>query len=202
MKAEPPRSMQKESITGRIELPSPLMGEGGRNHSSPMGEVQVEDTSTRLQLYSSRSTEDDPEGGIELILINSGLNNSGYWLCPDCGRMELKRHLPFYKGPDNDGHHRPYAAQWRRNDQPSDEEKQEARAICKTVPLGKFEGELEADGKIMLGMTFRTDLALFRFIKPMEFLEGKHLAKLRAFDGGIRAIKKPWWKKFNAHEGL
>ena len=192
MKAEPPRSMQKESITGRIELPSPLMGDGAEEITAhPMGEVQgLEDIATRLQLYSSRSTEDDPEGGIELILINSGLNNSGYWLCPDCGRMELKRHLPFYKGPDNDGHHRPYAAQWRRNDEPSDEEKQEARAICKTHPLGKFEGELEADGKIMLGMTFRTDLALFRFTKPMEFLEGKHLAKLRAFDGGIRAIKE------------
>lgn len=204
MKAEPPRSMQKESITGRIELPSPLMGDGAEEITAhPMDDVEgLEDIANRLQLYSSRSTEDDPEGGIELILINSGLNNSGYWLCPDCGRMELKRHLPFYKGPDGDGHHRPYAAQWRRNDEPSDEERQEAKAICKTHPLGKLEGELEADGKIMLGMTFRTDLALFRFIKPMEFLEGKHLAKLRPFDGGIRAIKEAMVEEIQRTRGF
>ena len=60
------------------------------------------------------------------------------------------------------------------------------RRICKTHPLGGDEGELEADGKIMLGMTFRTDLALFRFIKPDAFIEGQKLAKLRTFDGAIR----------------
>ena len=72
----------------------------------------------------------------------------------------------------------------------------------KTHPLGKFEGELEADGKIMLGMTFRTDLALFRFTKPMEFLEGKHLAKLRAFDGGIRAIKEAMVEEIQRTRGF
>jgi hypothetical protein len=204
MKAEPPRSIQTETTTGRIELPSPLLGDDAEEITHhPMDQIEeLNSLSERLQLYSSRKEEDNPESGIELILINSGLNNSGYWLCPDCGRMELKRNKPFYNGPDNDGHHRPYAAQWRRSEEPSEPRKQEARAICKTHPLGKEEGEIEANGKIMLGMTFRTDLALFRFVKPPEFLEGKKLAKLRSFDGGIRAIKEAMVEEIQRTRGF
>ena len=40
---------------------------------------------------------------IDLIIINSGYNSSGYTVCPDCGRLELEaRKL-------NPGHHRPYS---------------------------------------------------------------------------------------------
>jgi len=204
MKAEPPRSIKKESVTGRIELPSPLMGDDAEEILLyPMDHVDgLEDLATRLQLYSSQSETQESESGIELILINSGLNNSGYWLCPDCGRMELKQKKPFYNGPDNDGHHRPYAADWRPSDDLLDEQKDEARRICKTHPLGGHEDEHEADGKIMLGMTFRTDLALFRFIKPDEFIEGQKLAKLRTFDGAIRAIKEAMVEEIQRTRGF
>ena len=76
------------------------MGDGAEEITAhPMGEVQgLEDIATRLQLYSSRAQK-MTQRGYWSILINSGLNNSGYWLCPDCGRMEPKRHLPFYKDP-------------------------------------------------------------------------------------------------------
>ena len=43
------------------------MGDGAEEITAhPMGEVQgLEDIATRLQQYYTRSTENDPEGGIE-----------------------------------------------------------------------------------------------------------------------------------------
>jgi len=189
MKAADPKSMKTESARGRIELPAPLLGEEldqdlkTENIAHIIG---LEDISRRLSIHSSMTDLEDTNKGIELILINSGYNNRGYFLCPDCGRTEIKDARKFRDGPNRSGHHRPYAPWWPLNLDIEEAEKQEARELCTGMPLG-----IETDNDmIMLGMTFKTDIVLFRFEKPKTFIEGRELSKLRSFDGGIRAIKE------------
>ena len=54
----------------------------------------------------------------------------------------------------------------------------------------------------MLGMTFRTDLALFRFTKPWNSLKENILPNLSAFDGGIRAIKEAMVEEIQRTRGF
>ena len=191
MKAENPRSTTNESARGRIELPAPLLDdESTEIQQEDITDIPgLEDISTRLGIYSSKENLEDASKGVELILINSGFNNRGYLLCPDCGRMEIKNIGKFYRKVGTltePGHHRPYAPRVRGL--PKDSElRKEAGALCTGTPLGLAE---ENEGWIMLGMTFKTDVVLFRFNKPTAFIEGKKLSVLREFDGAIRAIKE------------
>jgi len=191
MKAENPKSSTKEKAVGRIELPAPLLDdESTEIQKEEIAEISgLESISERLEIHSSKTDLEDASKGIELILINSGFNSRGYFLCPKCGRMELKDHKKFYRKFGTElvpGHHRPYAPRTRRSGA-SEDEKTEARALCTGSPLGVAE---ERDGMIMLGMTFKTDVVLFRLIKPTTFIEGRKLSVLREFDGGIKAIKE------------
>lgn len=189
MKAEDPKSIKTEAARGRIELPAPLLGRELDDDLKTEDLSQIaglESISERLTIHSSLTDLEDANKGIELILINSGYNNRGYFLCPECGRTEIKDERNFHAGPERSGHHRPYAPWWPRNSDLGEPEKQEGRELCKGIPLGT-----ENDNEmIMLGMTFKTDMVLFRFEKPDSFIEGKKLSRLRSFDGGIRAIKE------------
>jgi len=189
MKAADPKSIKTEAARGRIELPAPLLGRELDDDlkTEDLSLISgLEDISQRLTIHSSLTDLEDVNKGIELILINSGYNSRGYYLCPECGRTEIKDLRNFYAGPDRSGHHRPYAPWWPRNSELEDDEKQEGRELCTGTPLGT-----ENDNQmIMLGMTFKTDMVLFRFEKPESFIEGRELSRLRSFDGGIRAIKE------------
>ena len=91
----------------------------------PMDHVDgLEELASRLQLYSSQSETQESESGIELILINSGSTIQDIGYVPIVVAWNLNKN-PFYNGPDNDGHHRPYAADWRPSDDLSDEQKDE-----------------------------------------------------------------------------
>jgi hypothetical protein len=117
--------------------------------------------------------------GIELIIVNSGFRDRGFYICPDCGRAEIQDPIRLLSD-----HHRPYAINIPRNSTP--EEKKEANSLCGATPLG----DLDQGEGILLGAKFRSDLLSFRFKieKPLE--RGKHLVVNHNFNGGLRAIKE------------
>ena len=187
MKAQDPRSVKTEQAKSRIELPAPLLGEE-LDDDLKIERIDnipgLEDIAQRMSILSSETDLADSSKGIELILINSGYNNRGYFLCPDCGRTEIKNTKPFF-GPNGQGHHRPYAPGGNIRGL-SDEQKEAAKELCTSSPLG-HENE---NNCVMLGMTFRTDVIIFRFEKPECFVEGRNLFSSKEYDGGIKAIKE------------
>jgi len=182
MKPEPVvRTTNETRAIGRVELPAPLMSE---DESETMEEIQLDDLddfggySQRLQLFGSRQ-KDIGEVGIELILVNSGFKDRGYYICRDCGRAEIKDSIPIMGD-----HSRPYAINLPRG--ASAENKNDANDACGGKPLGNSD---QGEG-ILLGARFRSDLVSFRFKikKPLE--RGNKLIINHEFNGGLLAIKE------------
>ena len=80
-------------------------------------------------MYSSPPSTID-KSGIELILVNSGYNKRGYFICQSCGRAEVEKPHEIIK---DEGHLRPYAISLPKT--ASDNQKALARDFCKGHPL-------------------------------------------------------------------
>ena len=108
--------------------------------------------------------------------MNTGYLGRGFWLCPACGRTEVERENGFNIG--GDGHHRPYV--------PAKVEGENQR--CKEVNFfGNKDGANQE--RVMLGMTFRTDVSIVRFTLKEDTFEGvQNLAQNRELDSAIRAL--------------
>lgn len=203
MKAEKVKKSDSKPPVGRVELPAPLLGDSAE-------EIQKHDITTirglegfskRMQVYSSHFDSENVNSGISLILINSGYNSRGYFLCPDCGRLELKNHKRFFQGP-HERHHRPYAPLLQRGVEHTETQKREVREMCSGRPLGHDPADDDERGMIMLGMTFKTDLALFRVRKSKEFIQGRKLSRLKQYDHGMRAIKEALIEEIQSTRGF
>ena len=79
---------------------SGIAGPNGGSEVKPVGRVEFFIQGDNLH----KSIQEN--SGIEMILINSGYGNRGFWICPDCGRVEIDTPRGF--NTNSDGHFRPY----------------------------------------------------------------------------------------------
>jgi hypothetical protein len=182
MKAAAVTNKQRESAGGRIQLPAPLMTEEEGNVMQEHDLTKVPDFdgySTRMQLFSS-NRDSIGEVGVELILINSGYHEKGFYICSDCGRAEVQDSTELLKP-----HNRPYGGNtgWSKL---SKEDFKELCGLCEGTVLG----DNDTGEPILLGTTFRSDLITFRIRINSPLIQTEKLMTDREFNGGILAIKE------------
>lgn len=191
MKPEIPREKEDGEPTGGVMLPSPILESPTlpliRLDNPPEG--LNSDEMTLLKNLSKRLTirkSDAKSQGIDLIIINSGYNGTGYATCTDCGRLELQKDK-FTRLNTQGGHHRPYAANPGKKDDTTEWKNRsiKSRQLC----TGNFLAT-EGHDTLFLGMTFRTDMILlsFELKKPLNGRGNK--TRNVAINDGIRAIKE------------
>lgn len=187
-KAPPPSTSSSSAHTGRVEMPAPLLNEEDIDMRSVDNFHEfLGDSYQAITMFSSPPSTID-KSGIELILVNSGYNQRGYYICQKCGRSEVEK-------PNNlvqpDGHLRPYSISLDRS--ASVTEKTLARGLCKGVPYKEVEpkeGELPQWTPIMLGMVFHSDMISFRFKIKKPFKMDSEMRRSKTFNGGLLAIKE------------
>lgn len=189
-----PRTVsKKETIeaSGGVEFPSPLTNENEtelqdynfediKEDLDPSNKKLLKGVFDRINL---RSTKDNGEG-VELVLINSGYRGSGYYICTDCGAIELQKNLfdrPLYPGSTMSGHHRPYAAV---SDGSADSDAQ-YKKLCKgnAFEEGRF-------GTVYLGMTFWTDMLIISIPGKRPISAGSETVTNIELDRGLRTLKE------------
>lgn len=184
------RAADRQSSSGRVELPAPLVndhGEAGEDENERMLkpiEIEHSPFGNHVRHLVSRGGEEEDitEPGIQLILMNTGYNGRGYWVCSLCGRTEVLRPASFGRG--DGGHYRPYAPQF-----PEGVQKRRCNAE-------KIFG-LEDLPTLMFGMTFRTDMAILRIPFDERFNRPEQLARNKELDSGIRALKEAMLSEIN-----
>lgn len=182
MRQAPPQDLEDQAPSSRPELPAPLHPEDEHERLHPIP-FDTEFTSERFSLWASNASL--TEQGLEMIIVNGGYRNRGMWICEDCGRIELRNVRPF--GMEGEGHFRPYAPPRLTADG-------QRTQRCNGNVIG-FEHE---EQKLMLGMTFRTDLILLRIEFPDTFATPSILARSMELDSGLRALKEAILEELNA----
>ena len=187
-KAPPPRNNSSSGSTGKVEMPSPLLDEEDID-MQPVEEIHeyLGGNYGLITMYSSPPSTID-KSGIELILVNSGYNKRGYFICQNCGRAEVEKPHEIIKA---EGHLRPYAISLPKT--ASDNQNALARDFCKGHPYKEHEpdeGESPQWTPIMLGMVFHSDMISFRFKIQKPFKMDAEMRSSKAFNGGLLAIKE------------
>ena len=135
----------------------------------------------RMKIRTSNASNEMES--IDLIIINSGYNSSGYTVCPDCGRLELEaRKL-------NPGHHRPYSPPRTREMNKDDPDFEDLDSQAASHCMGT---RMSGNGlnSLFLGMTFKTDMILFTFDVDTPFNTDKRTILNNSLNDGVRAIKE------------
>jgi hypothetical protein len=194
-KMAPKPVSKKETIDafGGVDFPSPLTDEDetelrdydfeniiSTENLDRASEKILKGVFDRINL---RSTKDNGEG-VELVLINSGYRGSGYYICTDCGAIELRKDLfdqPLYDGSTMRGHHRPYAA---ISDGTEDSEAQ-YKKLCKGNAFE--EGEFDT---VYLGMTFWTDMLIISIPGKRPISAGSETVSNIELDRGLKSLKE------------
>lgn len=187
-KAPPADKNSSSGSTGKVEMPAPLLDEKDIDmqavdeiHNHLGGEYES------ITMYSSPPSSID-KSGIELILVNSGYNKRGYFICQSCGRAEVEKPTEIIK---DTGHLRPYSICLPKG--ASSAEKNEANDFCKGNPYRENDPEQGEEPQwtpIMLGMVFHSDMISFRFKIQKPFKSDAEMRSSRAFNGGLLAIKE------------
>ena len=76
------------------------------------------------------------KAGIQLILVNTGYQRRGYYICTSCGRAEVESPKPLMR---DGGHFRPYAIETGKTSGLSDAHKKIANQKCKGSPYSEDE---------------------------------------------------------------
>jgi hypothetical protein len=187
-KAPPSSNNSSSGQTGKVEMPAPLLNEEDID-MKPVENIHdhLGENYQLITMYSSPPSTID-KSGIELILVNSGYNKRGYYICEKCGRTEVEKPNNIIK---DEGHLRPYSIITNKDN--SDTEKALARDFCKGRPYREFEpneGEPPQWTPIMLGMVFHSDMISFRFKIQEPFKKDAEMRRSKAFNGGLLAIKE------------
>ena len=187
-KAISPNNNSSSGHTGKVEMPAPLLDEEDID-MRPVENIHeyLSGNYANITMYSTPPSTID-KSGIELILVNSGYNKRGYYICDKCGRAEVEK-------PNNlvqpAGHLRPYSIALPKSAEDSD--KALARDFCKGMPYRENEpqeGENPQWTPIMLGMVFHSDMISFRFKIQKPLKMDAEMRRSRAFNGGLLAIKE------------
>lgn len=184
--AKPDRNSESEP-SGKVEFPAPLT-DGTESEiknyqlSDVTGNLSEEDRETLADIFDRvniKSTHDDGKG-VELLLINSGYNGQGYYICKECGYIAKQANDRGFTAADG-GHHRPYVAD------PGlfKPHTQESKNKCKGVSF-----VLEDFNTLFLGMTFRTDMLMISLDGEPPFLQETSLANQRAFNNALTTLKE------------
>ena len=137
-----------------------------------------------MKIRTSQAKGNGATDSIDLIIINSGYQSQGYYVCPDCGKLDLQANGPISR---SQGHDRPYAPDTKshKDDPDIQELKEDAQDFCKT-------GRMMSDGlqSLYLGMTFKTDMILITFKIEHPLNNAKTAILNRSLNDGVRAIKE------------
>lgn len=180
--------------SGGVKLPAPLSEVGEENlklislkdndivNNLPDADKELLSSfGSRMKIRTSNASNEMES--IDLIIINSGFNSSGYTVCPDCGRLELeaRKLVP--------GHHRPYSPprirEMNKDDPDFENLKTEAESHCMGTRMSG-----NGLNSLFLGMTFKTDMILFTFNVDNPFNTDKRTILNNSLNDGVRAIKE------------
>lgn len=188
MKANRPGRKRPESEpSGAVEFPAPLT-DGTESDIRDYSISDVEETLDDDDLVilkgifdrvTIRSTHDDGKG-VELLLINSGYNSKGYFICELCGYIALRRDDPGFSS-ESRGHFRPYVANQGIKVPMSHDSRK--KCIGEPFDIGGYD-------TVYLGMTFRTDVLMISLDGEPPFLQETRLANQRAFNNALTTLKE------------
>lgn len=186
------RPSERTSSGGRVELPAPLVTDGEEEedeNEANLEHKEIEnspfDHHVRYHVSRDGTQQEISNPGIKLVLMNTGYNGRGYWVCARCGRTEILREGNY--GIGGAGHHRPYAPVYNDGD---------LNTRCRSGEIYGYAGA--GLDKLMFGMTFRTDMAIMRVMfDDDQFIPAINLARNKELDSGIRALKEALLTEIN-----
>jgi hypothetical protein len=171
---------------GGVEFPAPLTDElesnirdyGIEDLDNSLSSTDKEMLREIFQRVNLRSTKDDGVG-VELILINSGYNGQGYYVCQSCGAIE--RQADKFQS-DTKGHYRPYIA--TPNEKTTDPQ-HPSRLRCKGLPFSQ-----DPYRTIYLGMTFITDMLMISIPGKIPFDQDSSTITNNNLDTALITLKE------------
>lgn len=191
MKPEMVRQTSKFEPAGGVEFPAPISGEdlaefipytpddlaAATSVSEPDRNV-LEGLLERVQL---RSTRDDGQG-IELLLVNSGYQGQGYYICGQCGLIDKQQNLAIANQAE--GHFRPYVPM----PDPDEDDvgtNHPSRQKCHGSSV-----TLDGRESLYLGMLFRTDVLIMSIEIKQPFEPSQSTARDRQLNAALVTLKE------------
>ena len=190
MKPAKIRNQDNEQPAGGVQFPTPVTDAD----ESEIQDHLFSDNSLDRELkgiferINLRSTRDDGKG-VELLLVNSGYNGTGYLICELCGRIERQANQwPSTISPPRTtnpkpGHHRPYAIP--ESAIRGTNHTHESRKPCLGQPWSESSYE-----RIYLGMTFITDMLMISIPGQSPLGDRTVTTRSRILNNGLRTLKE------------
>lgn len=191
MKPEVVRNTSRVEPAGGVEFPAPVSGDDmgefiayGSESLAASTTVSDEERAVLQGMLSRvhlRSTRDDGQG-IELLLVNSGYQGQGYYICRLCGLIDKQQNLAMVN--EGEGHFRPYVPMPDPDEEdvgPNHPSRQKCHGASVT---------LDGRESLYLGMLFRTDVLILSIEIQQPFEQSQRTTRDRQLNDGLVTLKE------------